>query len=182
VSAMLWLAGTSGASPSLLLGNEVEKGIFGYIPTIAITDPPDGAIVDASTSEIRGVITAGSVASAEVRIKRDSQTKYWNGTSWQDAEAWVAATVGGSSPNFTFSYNTLGLFKPEHRYTVTARYTDDAGYTETSEPAKYYTVTHPVGVPGISLWGGVALGLLWLALIVWLVRRRSLQKHKERTS
>ena len=180
VSAILWFAGAS--SPPLRAA-DIETGSFGYVPAIDITDPPDGAVVDSSTDEICGSITAGSVHSVELRIKRDFITQYWTGDSWVNDETWVElepSDISGISPNFHYCYDCPGMFGGTHEYTVTARYTavEGQGVTETSSPVTYYSTSPPPGVPGISLWGGVTLALLLATLIVWLVGRRPIRTEE----
>ena len=141
----LWCigAGTGGIYRDASTPDGVAQAKHGYGPTVVIADPPDGAHVDSSTSQITGSIAAISVTSVEIsirkRIANDPPIGYWNGAGWQNPQAWLPCTLSGISPNFTFSYVSAGLFETGHNYTVTVRYTDAGGYVETSNPVTYYS-------------------------------------------
>jgi hypothetical protein len=144
-------------------------------PVAAITDPPDGAVVQ-SQNTISGTITEdNSVASAELMIQRSSDSRYWNGSSWQPSQTWVLATVGGSAPSFTFSYDSSAIIGDD-QYTVAARATDGAGNTGTSSSITYtIQTTAPVtAVPSVSVWGIIVMAALFAGLLVWMMESRQM--------
>jgi len=100
-------------------------------PVVTITDPADGAYVSSPAIISGPIYEDNCLTSAEVRIQRASDGKYWNGGGWQTSEVWLAATGGGSKPDFTFSYDASGITAVD-AYTITARATDCAGNTGTS--------------------------------------------------
>jgi putative cell wall-binding protein len=98
-------------------------------PVTAISTPLSGAMLTGSSKEITGTATdAGSgVASVELTIQRDSDSKYWDGSGWVTAQTWVAA-------NGTDSWTYSWVFDPANQdatpnYTIIARGTDNAGNT-----------------------------------------------------
>ena len=74
--------------------------------------------------------TGGSgLAAVEVRIQRQSDSQYWNGTSWQAGAAWLPAT--GTSPW------SRGFTPGDDQYTLSSRATDAAGNVESTDTATF---------------------------------------------
>jgi len=65
-------------------------------------------------------------------------SKYGDGNSWEDAEAWLDATI-----SISWTYDTSSVtFSNGHAYTVKAKSTDEAGNTST-EATDSFTYTIP---------------------------------------
>ncbi len=85
--------------------------------------------------------TGGSgLAAVEVRIQRQSDSHYWNGTSWQTGAVWLPAT--GTSPW------SRGFTPGDDQYTLSSRATDAAGNVESTDTA---TFTVDITAPATAL-------------------------------
>ena len=104
-------------------------------PATTIMSPMGAAQLTGRLYNIYGLSTDNSgISSVEVAISRQSDRAYWNGTDWQNSEAWVKARIsakkGRSSVTWYYSW-TL----PEDKYTeyqIRARATDSGGNVESS--------------------------------------------------
>jgi VCBS repeat-containing protein len=119
-------------------------------PTVSVTDPSDGAVVQ-SQSTIAGSATDNQqVASVELTIQRASDDSYWDGSGWVSTSATVSATADDGafdSGEETWSYGTSSI-TGEDTYTVTAEATDGADNTETA------TVSYTIDTTAPAISGG----------------------------
>ena len=111
-------------------------------PASSITFPAEGGRYRAATFSA-GCSTAGTpdacgtasdtggsgLAAVEVRIQRQSDSQYWNGTSWQAGVEWLPAT--GTSPW------SRGFTPGDDQYTLSSRATDAAGNVESTDTATF---------------------------------------------
>src|SRR5213079_1964889 len=114
-------------------------------PTSSVSFPADGAKLNAagykagcSTASIDDVCGSASdsggagLDKVDVRIQRASDSKYWDGSSWQVGIAWNLAS-GTTSWSYAFSPG-------QDVYTVISRATDQAGNVETPGAGNTFTI------------------------------------------
>ncbi len=113
---------TSVESPAFLVKVDTRA------PTVTITSP----VADSVAEQIVISGQAGDATSGVVGVAitlQDERGRYWNGTTWQPAPAWLTAT-GTTSWTYTGALPTW----QDGYYTIRARATDAAGHQTTSEP------------------------------------------------
>ena len=96
-------------------------------PTAEITAPTTDQVFTGLSTQIAGssADTSVGVASVDVTIQRDSDSKYWDGTGWVDAKTWLPAT-GTTSWTYDWTFDPARQ-SGDVTYTIGARATDSAG-------------------------------------------------------
>lgn len=72
--------------------------------------------------------------SGQVRIQRDSDSKYWNGSTYVTSETWVATTVNASQKEHSYSFVAPNPTSLDY-LTVTMRINNDV---LTEEPQRFF--------------------------------------------
>ena len=149
---------TIEASAADRLGNTVRVTSTFTIDTTApasvvITSPTNNGVVDTIT-QITGTVSdntnGAGIDRVELVIVRNTDGKYFNGTTFVTGAATVAATVSGSN----FSYRVNGTFPADPdplnaTYTIQAVAYDKAGNRATGTPILVYLSTNR-SRPGVS--------------------------------
>ncbi len=103
-------------------------------PTVEITDPRDGDVVDRVEIRGRANDATSGLDSVALRIL-DAAGAYWDGHTWITAPTWIAV---GDTPTWTYTPPTPWGEGP---YTLTVRARDKAGL-ETLTPPLHFRVDH----------------------------------------
>jgi hypothetical protein len=124
-------------------------------PTVSFTFPAAGGLYSATTWAA-GCTTAGVCGSAadappnnsgvrdvRLRVSRDSDTMYWNGSAWQAAPTWL--TVSGTT---TWSQALPASALTNGTYTLNAQSFDQAGNSST--PVTNRTFTYDSTAPALA--------------------------------
>jgi len=86
--------------------------------------------------------SGSGVSSVEITLRRSSDGRYYNGTSWQTSPAWLA-TVGTTSWSYSFA-------PEEDVYTVQSRARDAAGNEETTYGQSMFS--YDMTLPQSEVW------------------------------
>ncbi|MBE0414950.1 MAG: hypothetical protein IBX36_00160 [Dehalococcoidia bacterium] len=153
------------------------------------TTKPNTTITDISASvpsltEVTGNATdtpPGKIAGVEVLIQRDSDDKYWNGTSWVVSETWLDATASdGAFDSASEDWEITTTTSPAldttwgggQMYNIKARAEDAAGNVDASPATEDVTI----GSRGLLWWHWLLIGLgsliIVVGIILFLVRPR----------
>lgn len=149
--------------PNAVIGNpsgisisdkETMKQIYGTspdttAPTVTITSPTNGQKVNQLTT-INGQVTdtGSGVHRVEIALSRDSDGRYWNGSSWetlQDSSPKLSTTLSGS----TWTCNSTLPSFDQGIYTVYAFAYDNRENTNTVAPQS--TVTVDKTAPAVTI-------------------------------
>lgn len=112
-----------------------------HVPTVTITSPTADSVAEQITISGQADDATSGVAGIAVSLQ-DEGGRYWNGTAWQSAPAWLSATgtlswtYAGPVPTWQDGY-----------YTVRARATDIAGNEATSPPVTAIVDLSPPSSP-----------------------------------
>jgi len=118
-------------------------------PTVAIEEPVEEYYADFDT--ISG--TSSGAIEAEVLLKDDTASLYWDGDSWETGATWLDAAGPGS-----WTYNVAALsdsdeengeFSDGSSYTVTAKASDNA--TPANYATDQATFTYDIGAPAVAI-------------------------------
>lgn len=129
-------------------------------PIVTIKDLP----AEARPDTISGVASdvGSGVASVELTIVRDEDSKYWDGDSWEEESSWLSATGTAA-----WTYDVSGVsFEVGKSYTVTAKATDnlDIVTAEADQPSETFTyggiVTKSTTIDLESGWNLISLPLI----------------------
>ncbi len=107
-------------------------------PLVTINNIADSVRSLAQIGGTESDTSPGQVASVQISINDTTVSKYWDGNSWEDAEAWLNATA---SANWTYDTSSV-TFSNGHAFTVKAKSTDEAGNTST-EATDSFTYVRP---------------------------------------
>ncbi|RLC93245.1 MAG: hypothetical protein DRI39_06320, partial [Chloroflexi bacterium] len=106
-------------------------------PTVTLDDIAD--FVNSLTSVSGGASDALGIDSVQVQIYSIGTSRYWNGSEWQAAAAWLDAT--GTT---AWAYNATGVDWADGSYRIRARSIDMAGNISTeAEDTFLYDSTRP---------------------------------------
>jgi len=153
------------------LGKELEAG-----DTITITFPEDTTIaaptatISASQGWIGGmwqnaVVTNVSWAGNAI-LRTITATLGAGDQIGEVASVRIGITAGITNPSNPGDY-TLTVSNPGD-YTLTVKTSDET----TPVTSTIYTITTPMMVPTMTLWGGIAMTVVLGLLVVYMVRRR----------
>ena len=126
-------------------------------PTSQITFPADGAAYNAAgwTDFITGTAAdAVEVDFVEISIQRNSDSKYWDGDSWEAAETFVLAS---GTTSWTYVFSDINLTDGES-YTVHSRATDTAGNLQDPLDSASFTYDTTAPTAMIDLQAGLRSG------------------------
>ena len=130
----------------------IFKGLANYLrfpvdnsaPRIDVIAPDNGQILIEIGGITGTVYDEGEILAVEVRISRNSDSAYWNGTSWSNYELWLGCEIlNGTSWSYTI-LKALG----EGVFTVSARALDIL-YNVGEAP--FLTVTIDITPPQIGI-------------------------------
>jgi len=121
---------TVGTSAFVSFGGNLESGTDFTVDTaepdsVVITSGPIGPGYGGTIVGTAADATSGLLA-VEIRLQQTSSGQFWNGTAFQAAPVFVAATITGGTWSYPF-----GALEGES-YVVTSRATDLAGNVETT--------------------------------------------------
>lgn len=116
-------------------GADAWSGTSGLkAPTVTISAPVASAALGGSSYSIAGQSSDASgtgVADVDVTISRQDG-KFFNGTTWQDAQVWLQTASADGWKNWSYSWNLEPGQAGQNTYTIVARSTDAMGLTGTA--------------------------------------------------
>lgn len=126
-------------------------------PVVAVTAPAHNSYLN-SLAEITGTAFDNvMVSSVQVRLQRQSDGYYWDGSAFAATEAWLHATVLSTAPAAAWSYATVPAWLNGAAYEVNARAMDPSGNWSVpySTAVFHYDVGLPVSAVTAPLDGAV---------------------------
>ncbi|NTU71945.1 MAG: hypothetical protein HGB10_09035 [Coriobacteriia bacterium] len=118
-------------------------------PTVKITSPEQATMLNSTSISAEGTSTDGygiGVRSIELKLQRESDSKYWNGADWTSSETWVGAEQSNPANGWNAWEKTISI--PDTGSVgawvkLSARATDGFGSSSTTSVASlpFTTIT-----------------------------------------
>lgn len=97
-------------------------------PASTVTSPANRANIKSITQITGTAADDKGIALVQISIRRNSDSSYWNGTTWAGVQTWLTAT---GTNTWTYPFTLLTGGSADGSYTIQSRATDTAGNMET---------------------------------------------------
>lgn len=126
-------------------------------PESAVLSPAPGTITGSAPSISGTAYDFTALSGVDVKVRRNSDMKYWDGSTWGSAETWNQA-VG--TEDWTYAGLTSSQLTPGTSYWAISRGRDSSGNIELAEiGGSTFTYLEPPPDPGAGSLHGTALGV-----------------------
>jgi len=147
VDSLILLTGNTATPVAAIVSPVSGKSMGGPITITGTANDPGGS----------------SITDVSVSIQRDSDSLYWNNSSWVADEAWVLASTADSFASWTYSF-APDLSAPDGvAYSITARATDGVFGTPNIGSSGVTAITKDTTAPEVSITSPIGTGSLYNA-------------------